>query len=101
MWCRQWHAEVGQGYANSSEGRLAPLHSHMLSDPPIAGLALASPVTLTPTFVLADRGREVGRITGYSGSNFFYPLLNDLLKRLPGTTSAPAGNAAASKTLQP
>ena len=27
----------------------------------------------TPTFVLVDRGREVGRIVGYPGSDFFYP----------------------------
>ena len=101
MWCRQWHADIGQGYAKSAEGQRAPLLQKMLTDPPIAGLMLASPVTLTPTFVLAADGREVGRIAGYPGSDFFYPLLEDLLKQLPGANRAPAGNATASKNMKP
>lgn len=73
----------------------------MLTDPPIAGLTLASPVTLTPTFVLTDSGREVGRIAGYPGSDFFYPLLEDLLKKLPNANKASAGDGTASKTMNP
>jgi thioredoxin-related protein len=40
---------------------------------------LAAPVRYTPTFVLMDRGREVGRITGYIGDDAFWGLLGKLL----------------------
>jgi len=99
MWCRQWHAEIGPGYAKTTEGLRAPLRQRMLADPPLAGLTLSTPVRLTPTFVLADNGREVGRIVGYPGSDFFYPLLNDLLKRLPVVNAAPMTNEATPKTM--
>ena len=35
---------------------------------------------VTPTFVLAEGGREVGRIVGYHGEDFFYGMLDGLLK---------------------
>lgn len=99
MWCRQWHVEIGQGYAKTTEGLRAPLRQRMLSEPPVQGLVLSAPVRLTPTFVLADNGREVGRIVGYPGSDFFYPLLNDLFKRLPAVNAAPANTEATPKPM--
>ncbi len=71
MWCRQWHAEIGPGYFKSTEGQRALLRTRMLNDQPLPGLSLAAPVTLTPTFVLAENGKEVGCIVGYLGSDFF------------------------------
>jgi hypothetical protein len=40
-------------------------------------------VRYTPTFVLVDRGREIGRIVGYPGEDFFWELLAGLIKKLP------------------
>jgi hypothetical protein len=37
-------------------------------------------VTITPTLALAEDGREIGRIVGYPGEDFFYGLLANLLK---------------------
>lgn len=37
----------------------------------------------TPTFVLIDGGREVGRIEGYPGEAFFWGLLEKLARDLP------------------
>jgi hypothetical protein len=48
---------------------------------PDAGVVLKAPVTMAPTFVLVDNGREVGRIVGYPGADFFYGLLGELLKK--------------------
>jgi hypothetical protein len=42
-----------------------------------------SPIIYTPTFVLADNGREVGRIEGYPGDAFFWGLLESLLEHTP------------------
>jgi hypothetical protein len=82
-WCRRWHAEIGPGYPNTVEGRLAPLRRVDIRDQATAGVALKQPVTATPTFVLVEDGREVGRLVGYPGGDFFYGLLGEVLARLP------------------
>lgn len=109
-WCRLWDREVGGAYPRSDEGRLAPLRRIHISEARRSGLGLSAPVTVTPTFVLVDRGVEVGRITGYPGADFFWGMLDGLLARLPkpsgdglrdamreadGTRSLAAVNAAA------
>lgn len=83
VWCRRWHAQIGPGYPLSPEGRAAPLRRIHIRDQAMAGVALERPVTVTPTFVLAEDGRELGRIVGYPGNEFFYGLLAGLLGRLP------------------
>jgi hypothetical protein len=42
-------------------------------------VALKSPVRFTPTFVLVQDGRELGRIEGYPGEDFFWGLLERLM----------------------
>ncbi len=81
-WCRRWRQEVGPAYPNTPEGKRAPLRTVDISRARASGIALAAPVRMTPTFVLVENGREVGRITGYPGPDFFWTLLDDLLKKL-------------------
>ena len=97
-WCRRWHAEIGPSYPRSPEGRLAPLRRLHIRDQAIAGVLLASPIRVTPTFVLAENGREIGRIVGYPGPHFFYPRVEELLKQLPPPQPeprVPSGRSAA------
>lgn len=88
IYCARWHAEVGPGYASSPEGRFAPLQQVRIGSAEVAGI---QGLRYTPTFVLADGGREVGRITGYPGADFFWGLLDEMLGRTPykGQQSAP------------
>jgi hypothetical protein len=88
VWCRRWDAEIGPSYPHSSEGQQAPLRRVQIRDQSTAGIALARPVTGTPTFVLVHEEQEVGRIAGYPGSDFFYPRLAELLRRLPPSPPA-------------
>lgn len=91
-YCHQWHREVGAAYRNSPEGRLAPLRVVQVRAGRPEGVTLASPVRATPTFVLVQDGREVGRLTGYGGADFFWGQLDPLMKKLkPGL---PGGKAA-------
>ena len=93
-WCRRWDKEVGQAYPRSEEGQRAPLRRFDISRSRNAGVGLAAPVTVTPTFVLVDGGVEVGRITGYPGADFFWGLLGGLVARLaPATTGEGARDA--------
>lgn len=82
-WCARWHEEIGGVYAKTAEGRRAPLRRIDIHGPALHGLGLSPRIHYTPTFVLMQRGAEVGRIEGYPGEDFFWPLLNQLLARLP------------------
>lgn len=75
-YCRRWHQEVGRGYPNTAEGKAAPL-KRVLRDAKI--LSRFAPVVYTPTFILAENGREVGRITGYPGQLYFWEELAQLI----------------------
>ena len=83
MWCARWDAEVGDAYAKTSEGRIAPLLRADLHGELPSGVTLDRPAVFTPTFVLLNAGKEIGRIEGYPGEDFFWPLLNGLIQELP------------------
>ena len=82
VWCQRFDAEIGPIYAKTAEGRLAPLRRVDIAQARSSGFDLARPVTATPTFVLIEAGREVGRITGYPGEDFFWGLLDEMLAKL-------------------
>ena len=85
-WCERWNEEIGVIYNKSREGRIAPLrrldiHDHLPKD-----LSFLNKGRYTPTFVLVDRGREIGRIRGYPGEDFFWGYLGQLMEKLPADT---------------
>jgi hypothetical protein len=83
-WCAAWDREIGPIYAKTEVGRRAPVRFVDLDRPGDAKVAVVSPVRYSPTFVLADEGREIARIEGYPGEDFFWGRLEPLLpKPLP------------------
>ncbi len=82
-WCERWHEEIGPIYPKTPEARIAPLRRVDVDEPRPPDLAFVKGIRYTPTFVLVENGREIGRITGYPGEDFFWPLLAELLARLP------------------
>ncbi|TMM52840.1 hypothetical protein [Sulfitobacter sabulilitoris] len=84
-WCQQWDAEISHIYPKTQESRRAPLRRVQLHDLP-ADIAFSSPPVFTPTFVLVDAGRELGRMEGYAGADFFWPMLLRLLDTHPDAT---------------
>jgi thioredoxin-related protein len=78
IYCARWHAEVGPAYANSPEGRFAPLQRVRIGAAEINHL---QGLRYTPTFVLVEGEREIGRITGYPGADFFWGMLAALLAK--------------------
>lgn len=79
-WCETWDEEIGVGYDKTSESKQAPLRRVNVDDQKTVN-GLKRPIAYTPTFVLMSGGREVGRITGHPGVDFFYPLLAELLAK--------------------
>jgi len=81
-YCLAWEREIGRIYPNTLEARQAPLRRVDIQARRPADLAQLKEVHISPTFVLVDEGREVGRIVGYSGDQFFWPQLQKLLAKL-------------------
>ena len=96
VWCRRWNAEIAPSYPKTREGQQAPLRRVPIRDQARAGVALARPIRVTPTFVLVEDGQEVGRIDGYAGKDFFYPMLAELLRRIPPQRLGPLLQRSAS-----
>ena len=82
-WCERWLAEIGVVYDRTKEGRIAPLRRVDVHEPLPGDLRFLKPAFFTPTFILVTQGREIGRIQGYPGEDFFWSLLGELLEKLP------------------
>jgi thioredoxin-related protein len=78
-YCAAWDQAIGAVYPKTDIGRRLPLRHVDLERKEQRPLALASPIRFTPTFVLAESGREIGRIEGYPGEDFFWGLLERLM----------------------
>jgi thioredoxin-related protein len=70
-YCLAWDRIIGPVYPKTELGRRVPK------------LDLQRAVRYTPTFVLVEGGRELGRIEGYPGEDFFGGLLEKLVRGLP------------------
>ncbi len=92
-WCERWHEEIGPIYPKTWEGRVAPLRRVDVDEEWPEDLKSIRGIRYTPTFVLMEDGREVGRLVGYPGEDFFWPLLDDLLAKLPPEHLAEAQTA--------
>lgn len=82
-WCARWHEEIGPAYGKTRFGRIAPLRRIDIDVAVPAAYRAVRGIAYTPTFVLWRRGREVGRLVGYPGEDFFWPLLERLFDKLP------------------
>lgn len=94
-YCERWTAEVGDGYAASAEGALAPLTRVDLRGDWPEGLVIGRRPALTPTFILLKDNTEVARLEGYPGEDFFWGLLDRMLIEA-GAPLAPDGQTVGS-----
>lgn len=79
IYCAAWNEEVAPEYPLTAEGKAAPLRRLQLRAPLPDRIAILAPPVFTPTFVLVEDGVETGRIEGYPGEDFFWPLLAGLI----------------------
>lgn len=86
-WCLRWNREVGSLYEKTDEAKLLPLRRVNLDRSAADPLKLDAPVRFTPTFVVVDDGREIGRITGYLNDDTFWGLLGTMITKLPAKAS--------------
>lgn len=83
-WCERWDEEIGVVYHKTTEAKRAPLRRVDIFDLP-KDLTFDTRPQFTPTFVLFEQGVEIGRIQGYPSEDFFWPLLNRMLDKLPSS----------------
>lgn len=81
-WCLRWNNEIGPAYPNTPEAKIAPLRRVDIHKPLPADLAGIRAERFTPTFVLVENGKEIGRMRGYTGDQFFWFLLGEMLGKL-------------------
>jgi len=84
-YCERWNEEVGVVYHKTSEGKRAPLRRLDIHENLPGDISHVTTGAFTPTFVLMEEGKEIGRIRGYPGEDFFWGLLGQMLKKLPAT----------------
>ena len=82
VWCQRWHRDVGASYGKTDEAKVLPLRRVNMDSPATFRVRLVSPVRYTPTFVVVDDGREIGRITGYINDDAFWGLLRTFVTRI-------------------
>ena len=81
-WCETWHEEIGVIYPKTIQGRMAPLRRLDIDDEIPKAYDQFKNIEFTPTFVLVENGRLLGRIIGYPGESFFWELLSQLMEKL-------------------
>jgi len=86
-WCEAFDREIAPIYSKAEEGLRAPLRRVDTARLVPPDLAFIETERLTPLFVLVDRGREIGRIRGYPGEDFFWGLLGALVKKLDASAT--------------
>lgn len=79
-WCARWNEEISHIYPKTAEGRTAPLVRYDLHGE-TPDVEFVRRVHFTPTFILVEDGREVGRIEGYPGEDFFWGLLGMMFEQ--------------------
>jgi hypothetical protein len=89
-WCKAWNRDIGRMYDKTEQGKLLKLHRVDLDrEDENKVVRLARPVMFTPVFVISACGREVGRVEGYPGKEFFWTILNAEIERNRAQLAAP------------
>ena len=82
-WCARFNKEIAPAWPNTDEGKRAPLRRVDITQAWPDDLAGIARERFTPTFVLVQNGKEIGRIRGYPGDQFFWYLAGELIGKLP------------------
>jgi thioredoxin-related protein len=79
-YCEEWKDQLGHIYPKTPEGKYAPLKTFDITEvDEIKGLE--RDVIFTPTFILMEKNKELGRLEGYSSEDFFWELLEVILEK--------------------
>jgi len=81
-YCAAFNREIAPIYPKTIEGKRAPIRRIDIADPWPEDLSYIEPESITPTFILVDNGKEIDRLYGYAGDEFFWFLLAEMFAKL-------------------
>lgn len=81
VYCEMLRRDVVPLYTSSQINREAPIRFVNVSKSDESGMGLTYAITIAPTVVLMREGREVDRITGYTGPFNFLELVGHMMGR--------------------
>lgn len=110
--CQLFERQVAPGYANTAEGRRAPLVRLTFGEDFPPPYEWVTPAVVMPSFILVADGEEVGRIEGYTSDELFWMQLTRLLQdaearhasnvsTIPGRVSEGPGEGPRPSALEP
>ena len=79
IYCDVFRRDVLPDYLKSQRAAEVPIRFVNVSHIGALEQSLGSPLTIVPTVVLMNEGRETGRITGYTGPENFFRLIGHML----------------------
>lgn len=86
--CLQFEREIGDRYDLSDVAATLPLRRRVFDPDEAIPAPGAPPVRGTPTFVALCDGREIDRITGYTGDELFWMRIAAVVLRMPERCSS-------------
>ncbi len=82
-YCTLFRRDVLPSYEASPQSKDLPIRFVDINDEAADALGIDYPVDIVPTFVVLKNNKEVGRIPGYTGPEFFFHTINYLLSTAP------------------
>lgn len=86
-YCQKFDREIAPIYPKTAEGKRAPLVRISLDGNWPEKYRSVKPDIFTPHFILVDSGKEVARLRGYNGDEFFWFLLGELFTEFDNQTA--------------
>ncbi len=83
IYCGLFRRDVLPSYEASERGKDLPIRFVDINDEAANRLVLVAPVDTVPTFLVVKDNKEIGRIPGYMGPEFFFHSINYLLSSAP------------------
>jgi len=83
IFCEIFRSDVLPAYEASEQGKQMPVQFVDINDMDTTHLEFKGAVDIVPTFIVVKDRREVGRISGYVGSENFFHSINYLLASAP------------------
>ncbi len=87
VFCKAFMKETEPGYSTSEQSKKYPLHVIDISQAEsrewikqATQSKKIKPIRGTPTFILYDNDKEIGRFVGYGGEEWFYHYLDETIK---------------------
>jgi thioredoxin-related protein len=82
-YCELFRRDVLPSYQASERAKDMPIRFLDVNDTTPEALGLESGIDIVPTFVVLKNHKEVGRIPGYMGPEYFFHSINHLVSSAP------------------